>query len=115
MLPVLFVWTLLAILLSYHGAVAQLGEHLVCNQGVVGSNPIRSTLRRWSRGSYDERWYAGVAGADPAGRRRRTRANGRRPGATERMESHGLQEGERQRSAAHAHAAAVRGDAARCD
>src|SRR6266705_2330478 len=25
------------------GAVAQLGEHLVCNQGVVGSNPIRST------------------------------------------------------------------------
>src|SRR6185503_15352976 len=24
------------------GAVAQLGEHLVCNQGVVGSNPIRS-------------------------------------------------------------------------
>ena len=26
------------------GAVAQLGEHLVCNQGVVGSNPIRSTL-----------------------------------------------------------------------
>src|SRR2546422_5324995 len=27
------------------GAVAQLGEHLVCNQGVVGSNPIRSILR----------------------------------------------------------------------
>ena len=25
-----------------YGAVAQLGEHLVCNQGVVGSNPIRS-------------------------------------------------------------------------
>src|SRR6266545_4501938 len=28
------------------GAVAQLGEHLVCNQGVVGSNPIRSTDSR---------------------------------------------------------------------
>ena len=28
---------------SNFGAVAQLGEHLVCNQGVVGSNPIRST------------------------------------------------------------------------
>jgi hypothetical protein len=25
------------------GAVAQLGEHLVCNQKVVGSIPIRST------------------------------------------------------------------------
>src|SRR6266496_3050249 len=24
------------------GAVAQLGEHLVCNQGVRGSNPLRS-------------------------------------------------------------------------
>src|SRR5713101_5515718 len=30
---------------SSFGAVAQLGEHLVCNQGVVGSNPIRSILR----------------------------------------------------------------------
>ena len=29
-------------LCSWRGAVAQLGEHLVCNQGVVGSNPIRS-------------------------------------------------------------------------
>jgi hypothetical protein len=27
------------------GAVAQLGEHLVCNQKVVGSIPIRSTTR----------------------------------------------------------------------
>ncbi len=25
------------------GDVAQLGEHLVCNQGVVGSSPIVST------------------------------------------------------------------------
>ena len=28
------------------GAVAQLGEHLLCKQGVVGSIPISST-RRW--------------------------------------------------------------------
>src|SRR5690348_1684341 len=27
------------------GAVAQLGEHLVCNQGVRGSNPLRSIRR----------------------------------------------------------------------
>ena len=25
------------------GPVAQLGEHLVCNQGVRGSSPLRST------------------------------------------------------------------------
>ncbi len=30
-------------LLSPYGPVAQLGEHLVCNQGVRGSNPLRST------------------------------------------------------------------------
>ncbi len=28
-----------------HGALAQLGEHLLCKQGVIGSIPIRST--RW--------------------------------------------------------------------
>ncbi len=40
-----------------HGAVAQLGEHLVCNQGVVGSNPIRSTEVRRSRcASWTESW-----------------------------------------------------------
>ena len=26
-----------------HGALAQLGEHLLCKQGVIGSIPIRST------------------------------------------------------------------------
>src|SRR5213082_462393 len=31
-------------LFSVTGAVAQLGEHLVCNQGVRGSNPLRSIL-----------------------------------------------------------------------
>jgi hypothetical protein len=31
-----------------YGAVAQLGEHLVCNQGVTGSIPVSSTsLRRF--------------------------------------------------------------------
>ena len=28
-----------------HGGVAQLGEHLPCKQGVMGSNPIISTMR----------------------------------------------------------------------
>ena len=34
-----------------YGGVAQLGEHLPCKQGVMGSNPIISTnqLRNWSR------------------------------------------------------------------
>ena len=38
------------------GAVAQLGEHLVCNQGVVGSIPISSTnsAHRSSSKSVDE-------------------------------------------------------------
>jgi hypothetical protein len=42
-----------------HGAVAQLGEHLLCKQGVVGSSPISSTkdarrereYPRWSQRS----------------------------------------------------------------
>ena len=28
----------------WSGGVAQLGEHLLCKQGVVGSNPIASTV-----------------------------------------------------------------------
>ena len=35
------------------GAVAQLGEHLVCNQGVAGSIPVRS-IRHIVPGSYSE-------------------------------------------------------------
>jgi hypothetical protein len=32
------------------GAVAQMGEHLPCTQGVVGSNPIRSMVSKvWPR------------------------------------------------------------------
>ena len=30
----------------YTGAVAQLGERLLCKQGVTGSNPVGSTRRR---------------------------------------------------------------------
>ena len=30
---------------SHYGGVAQLGEHLPCKQGVMGSNPIISTSR----------------------------------------------------------------------
>ena len=29
----------------YYGGVAQLGEHLPCKQGVMGSNPIISTSK----------------------------------------------------------------------
>ena len=29
----------------FYGGVAQLGEHLPCKQGVMGSNPIISTMR----------------------------------------------------------------------
>ena len=34
-----------SIILNHYefGLVAQLGEHLLCTQGVVGSNPFRST------------------------------------------------------------------------
>jgi hypothetical protein len=35
-------------LISYNpGAVAQLGEHLLCKQGVAGSIPVRSIHRRY--------------------------------------------------------------------
>jgi hypothetical protein len=41
-----FLTSVLCLLTSERGAVAQLGEHLVCNQGVVGSIPISSTTIR---------------------------------------------------------------------
>ena len=52
------------------GAVAQLGEHLVCNQGVVGSIPISSTrdspkVRRLGELA---RWWYGVPGCAVARR-----------------------------------------------
>ena len=36
------------------GAVAQLGEHLLCKQGVVGSNPISSTSARTQSGNSEQ-------------------------------------------------------------
>jgi len=46
--------------LNSHGAVAQLGEHLLCKQGVVGSIPISST--RSSRlGEHDRPRIGSVA------------------------------------------------------
>ena len=39
-------YTLHSYLLPNNGGVAQLGEHLPCKQGVMGSNPIISTMGR---------------------------------------------------------------------
>jgi hypothetical protein len=51
------------------GAVAQLGEHLLCKQGVVGSIPSSSTKARLGGG-----WAVGVAprgqGPEASGARR---------------------------------------------
>ena len=33
-----------------HGALAQLGEHLLCKQGVIGSIPISSTIQACTLG-----------------------------------------------------------------
>ena len=39
-----------------YGGVAQLGEHLPCKQGVMGSNPIISTKgKRWRRNADENR------------------------------------------------------------
>ena len=35
------------VLKQFHGGIAQLGEHLLCKQGVVGSNPSTSTNFDW--------------------------------------------------------------------
>ncbi len=32
-----------------YGGIAQLGEHLLCKQGVIGSIPIISTKGEWTR------------------------------------------------------------------
>ena len=37
-------------LITQYGGVAQLGEHLPCKQGVMGSNPIISTMAHSSGG-----------------------------------------------------------------
>ena len=40
-----------------YGGVAQLGEHLPCKQGVMGSNPIISTRgKRWREDTPITKW-----------------------------------------------------------
>ena len=36
-----------------YGGVAQLGEHLPCKQGVMGSNPIIST-NKWKQSEHND-------------------------------------------------------------
>ena len=38
----------------FYGGVAQLGEHLPCKQGVMGSNPIISTRPQCGRPNFDQ-------------------------------------------------------------
>lgn len=38
-------WRRLGVWLPVSGGLAQLGEHLLCKQGVVGSIPSSSTIR----------------------------------------------------------------------
>ena len=55
---------------SKYGGVAQLGEHLLCKQGVIGSIPFISTTPAAgkSRGSFlEEKAY--TTRTEPAGRR----------------------------------------------
>ena len=59
-----------AALIETRGAVAQLGEHLLCKQGVVGSIPISSTMEpihaaemEWPR---DQRWMQSRERLPPA-------------------------------------------------
>ena len=40
---------------TVHGAVAQLGEHLLCKQGVTGSIPVSSTITAQSRQTESKR------------------------------------------------------------
>ena len=38
-----------------HGGIAQLVEHLLCKQGVIGSNPFTSTTKKKWEGEARER------------------------------------------------------------
>ena len=52
-----------------NGAVAQLGEHLLCKQGVTGSRPVSSTKgKRPARSGSDAGLGWRVAGRARAGR-----------------------------------------------
>jgi hypothetical protein len=52
--------------LKAHGDVAQLAEHLLCKQGVVGSNPIVSTEKPQVTPSMPGTGSRGQAGSSPA-------------------------------------------------
>ena len=65
-----------------NGAVAQLGEHLPCTQGVAGSNPASSTRIQWPvvsgersclmlivSDAGDEHWAAMLRLSRPGGKR----------------------------------------------
>ena len=54
------------------GALAQLGEHLLCKQGVIGSIPIGSTIAQAPS------W---ISAAKPHGRQARPALQGKRPTA----------------------------------
>ncbi len=47
-------WLALEQMIETVGAVAQLGEHLLCKQGVSGSIPLSSTILVWT-GTPDDR------------------------------------------------------------
>ena len=44
---------------GHRGGVAQLGEHLLCKQGVIGSNPFISTTSR--KGGWTKRLHGLIA------------------------------------------------------
>ena len=54
------------------GGIAQLGEHLLCKQGVIGSSPIIST-KKWTETGPELRWLERttenreVGGSSPPG------------------------------------------------
>ena len=45
-----------------NGGIAQLGEHLLCKQGVIGSIPIISTKGEMNRANLDLTWAYSSAG-----------------------------------------------------
>ena len=49
--PFLTLFNLEGTLGNGYGGIAQLGEHLLCKQGVIGSIPIISTNSIWARSS----------------------------------------------------------------
>jgi hypothetical protein len=57
-----------------HGPVAQLGEHLVCNQGVRGSSPLRSTNHFSNLMVGCSKWPRGIGLMRTGGRRNLERA-----------------------------------------